>query len=112
MGLVQRTVYFREEDILIWDAIANKAAWLHTHLNEPVLNTYVRHEVQGTPHKVQLTKPDPPQPTKPRNPPKDYSATIPNKSKFEKIIDNPCPDHDWQEKGRCMIPGCKYGKRM
>lgn len=34
MSLVQRTVYFREEDISAWNAIDNKAEFLHTVLND------------------------------------------------------------------------------
>lgn len=34
MGLIQRTVYFRSEDIPAWDAIGNKAEWLHIKLQE------------------------------------------------------------------------------
>lgn len=33
MALKQKTVYFREEDLPKWEAIGNKAEWLHDHLN-------------------------------------------------------------------------------
>lgn len=35
--LIQKTVYFREEDVTAWDAISNKAEWLHAHLNTNVV---------------------------------------------------------------------------
>lgn len=31
--LKQKTVYFREEDLPLWEAIKNKAEWLHNALN-------------------------------------------------------------------------------
>lgn len=32
--MIRKTVYFRdEEDVKKWEAIENKAAWLHEHLN-------------------------------------------------------------------------------
>lgn len=34
MALKQKTVYFREEDLPKWEAISNKAEWLHEHLNQ------------------------------------------------------------------------------
>lgn len=34
MALKQRTVYFREEDLPLWEALPNKAEWLHEHLNQ------------------------------------------------------------------------------
>lgn len=33
MALKQKTVYFREEDLPKWDAIKNKAEWLHQRLH-------------------------------------------------------------------------------
>lgn len=33
MALKQKTVYFREEDLPKWEAVPNKAEWLHEHLN-------------------------------------------------------------------------------
>lgn len=35
MALKQKTVYFREEDLDKWEAIPNKAEWLHEMLNLP-----------------------------------------------------------------------------
>lgn len=34
--LKQKTVYFREEDLPLWEKIPNKAEWLHEHLNNPM----------------------------------------------------------------------------
>jgi len=39
MPLQQRTVYFRPEDIELWNRIDNKALWLHEHLRAPIYNT-------------------------------------------------------------------------
>jgi hypothetical protein len=44
--LKQKTVYFREEDLPLWEAIENKAQWLHDGLTTgivtiPPRNTYI-----------------------------------------------------------------------
>lgn len=39
MALIQKTVYFREEDLPRWQAIKNKAKWLHEHLGMISTNT-------------------------------------------------------------------------
>lgn len=84
MALKQKTVYFREEDLPKWEAISNKAEWLHEHLNtkEPVVN-FIQHE--------------------PDSLDRDLARSMEIKN-----ISTLC-DH-FQIKGNCEIKGCKYGR--
>lgn len=77
MKLVQRTVYFRPEDIELWNAIDNKAQWLHEKLNKNKTNY--------------IAKPD----TKLVN--NDIIATL---------LYGKC-GHLLDDRGKCLTKGCK-----
>jgi hypothetical protein len=38
--LKQKTVYFREEDLPLWEQVSNKAEWLHQHLEADIKNPH------------------------------------------------------------------------
>lgn len=84
MKLVQRTVYFRPEDIELWNAIDNKAQWLHERLQA---------NVYGTPTilKESLTA----------KTPKPLSRS----GMFEKPTGK-C-GHTLDSRGKCLTKGCK-----
>lgn len=80
--LIQKTVYFREEDVAAWEAIDNKAEWLHQHL-QPFVGT--------DPILV---------------PP--VAKKIPKESTGKDF----CPEghSSPRQNGKCMVKGCKYAK--
>lgn len=82
MPLIQKTVYIREEDIDKWNALPNKAAWLHEHLND---SSYGKIK------------------------PTDAGKIISFNSKGSKTVDIPESCEHFQPKGSCMVKGCKYG---
>ena len=88
MKLVQRTVYFRPEDIELWNAIDNKAQWLHERLKA---------DVYGTPSIFKES------PTKDTSP--SAKMLVGSLRDFNKPTGK-C-GHTLDSRGKCLTKGCK-----
>lgn len=91
--MIQRTVYFRDEDIEAWNAIENKAEWLHLNLNKGY--KVVTNNADGSGKVENVIK-------------RVDDIKIPDH--VYKAFDKTCKNgHIIGKFGKCLEKGCKYG---
>ena len=89
MKLVQRTVYFRPEDIELWNAIDNKAQWLHEQLNKNNTSYITKFD----PIDVDKIKPK-------------TTGKLVNNDIIATLLYGKC-GHLLDDRGKCLTKGCK-----
>lgn len=108
MPLVQRTVYFRKEDVAKWDDVPNKAAWLHEHLN---MGTETSAATPATIDTLVQTNKDRKRWT-PEDEQRLKDTNVPElpKPAPERLQNGLCKIHDipLDSRGKCLQRGCKY----
>jgi hypothetical protein len=128
MKLVQRTVYFRPEDVELWNAIDNKAQWLHERLKADVYGTPSIFKKSATKSPRKYKKYDgkkietvsnlptdssvEPKPKPIPNIPTDkdgYGFSIVEKYLGPQVFDKPLGKcgHVLDDRGKCLTKGCK-----
>lgn len=61
MALIQKTVYIREEDLVAWNNIPNKAKWIHEGITERILEPESPESLTVVSSSVTMTKENPSQ---------------------------------------------------